>query len=104
MNKNFGVIIQGPLISFGSGGRNDNPEGFNSTNTIKQNIKIISKYIPLENIVFSGWNTDYEMESLNITKIFSKYPFKFDYLNQKRQFYTIKKGFEYLSRNSEILF
>ena len=36
MNKKFGVIIQGPIISYGSGGRNDNPEGFDSTDTIKK--------------------------------------------------------------------
>lgn len=102
MNKKFGVIIQGPIISYGSGGRNDNPEGFDSTDTIKKNIDIISKHIPINNIVFSGWSTDSGIDIENIHKIFSKDPYNFDYLNQKRQFYTIKKGFDYLSRNSEI--
>ena len=41
MEKKFGVIIQGPVFSYGSGGRNDNPEGFDSTDTIKKNIEII---------------------------------------------------------------
>ncbi len=36
MNKKFGVIIQGPIISYGSSGRNDNPDGFDSTDTIKE--------------------------------------------------------------------
>ena len=102
MNKKFGVIIQGPIISYGSGGRNDNPEGFDSTDTIKENIDRISKHIPINNIVFSGWSADCGIDIENIHKIFSKDPYKFDYLNQKRQFYTIKKGFDYLSRNSEI--
>lgn len=26
MHTKIGVIIQGPIISYGSGGRNDNPE------------------------------------------------------------------------------
>ena len=102
MHTKFGVIIQGPIISYGSGGRNDNPEGFDSTDTIKKNIEIISKHIPINNIVFSGWSTDCEMDIENIHKIFSTDPYNFDYLNQKRQFYTIKKGFDYLSREDEI--
>jgi hypothetical protein len=102
MNKKFGVIIQGPIISYGSGGRNDNPEGFDSTDTIKENIDRISKHIPINNIVFSGWSTDSGINVENIKKIFNKDPYSFDYLNQKRQFYTIKKGFDYLSHNSEI--
>ena len=102
MNKKFGVIIQGPIISYGSGGRNDNPEGFDSTDTIKENIDRISKHIPINNIVFSGWSTDSGINVENIKKIFSKDPYSFDYLNQKRQFYTIKKGFDYLSCDNEI--
>ena len=102
MEKKFGVIIQGPVISYGSGGRNDNPEGFDSTDTIKKNIEIISKYIPISNIVFSGWSSDSEINITNINKIFFTDPYNFDYLNQKRQFYTIKKGFDYLSRDNEI--
>ena len=91
MEKKFGVIIQGPVISYGSGGRNDNPEGFNSTDTIKKNIEIISKYIPISNIVFSGWSSDSGINITNVNKIYSTNPYNFDYLNQKRQFYTIKK-------------
>ncbi|MDA8652952.1 hypothetical protein N9L62_01910 [Candidatus Actinomarina sp.] len=102
MHSKFGVIIQGPIISYGSGGKNDNPEGFDSTVTIKKNIEIISKHIPINNIVFSGWSTDCGMHIKNIHKIFSTDPYNFDYLNQKRQFYTIKKGFDYLSREDEI--
>ena len=34
MKMNFGVIIQGPIVSFGSGGKNDNPEGFDSKKTL----------------------------------------------------------------------
>ena len=102
MNEKFGVIIQGPIISYGSGGRNDNPEGFDSTDTIKKNIDIISQHIPTNNIVFSGWSTDSEIKTINIPTVFSKDPYGFDYLNQKRQFYTIKKGFDYLSNNNEI--
>ncbi len=102
MNKKFGVIIQGPIISYGSGGRNDNPEGFDSTDTIKENISRISKHIPINNIVFSGWSSDSGIHVENIKKIFSKDPYSFDYLNQKRQFYTIKKGFDYLSSDNEI--
>ena len=102
MEKKFGVIIQGPVFSYGSGGRNDNPEGFDSTDTIKKNIEIVSKYIPISNIVFSGWSSDSGINITNVNKIFSTDPYNFDYLNQKRQFYTIKKGFDYLSRNNEI--
>ena len=40
MHTKFGVIIQGPIISYRSGGRNDNPEGFDSTDTIKKNIEV----------------------------------------------------------------
>ena len=102
MHTKFGVIIQGPIISYGSGGRNDNPEGFDSTDIIKKNIEIISKHIPINNIVFSGWSADCEMDIENIHKIFSTDPYNFDYLNQKRQFYTIKKGFDYLCREDGI--
>ena len=69
MHSKFGVIIQGPIISYGSGGKNDNPEGFDSTVTIKKNIEIISKHIPINNIVFSGWSTDCGMDIKNIHKI-----------------------------------
>jgi len=102
VEKKFGVIIQGPVISYGSGGRNDNPEGFDSTDTIKKNIEIISKYIPISNIVFSGWSSDSGINITNINKIYSTDPYNFDYLNQKRQFYTIKKGFDYLCIDNEI--
>ena len=102
MKKNFGVIIQGPIISYGSGGKNDNPEGFNSIKTVKENIKIITKFIPKENILFSGWDTDIEIDQLGIAEYRSNDPFRFDFLNQKRQFYTIKEGFNNLSKNKNI--
>ena len=102
MKKNFGVIIQGPLVSFGSGGRNDNPEGFNSVKTIKENLSIIKKFIPEENIILSGWDTDIDIEDLSISQHKSKDQYRFDYLNQKRQFYTINEGLSVLSSNKNI--
>jgi len=102
MKKNFGVIIQGPIISYGSGGKNDNPEGFDSRKTVKENIKTITKFIPHENILFSGWDTDIEINQLGIVQHRSNDSFRFDYLNQKRQFYTIKEGFNKLSKNKNI--
>ena len=99
MKENFGVIIQGPVHSYGSGGKNDNPEGFNSIETIKENLSTLKKFVPMENIVLSGWDTDETIEDLEITQYKSKDPYSFDYLNQKRQFYTIKKGFSLLKIN-----
>ena len=102
MKKNFGVIIQGPIVSFGSGGKNDNPEGFDSKKTIRENLLIIENFIPRENIVHSGWDTDVEIDNLEIAQHKSKDPYSFDYLNQKRQFYTIEEGFKVLSTNENI--
>ena len=102
MKTNFAVIIQGPIFSYGSGGKNDNPEGFNSVETIKENLKIIENYIPLKNVIFSGWDSDIKIDKLKITQHRSKDLFTLDYLNQKRQFYTIKEGFTALSNNKEI--
>ena len=102
MKENFGVIIQGPVHSYGSGGKNDNPEGFNSIETIKENLSTLKKFVPMENIVLSGWDTDETIEDLEITQYKSKDPYSFDYLNQKRQFYTIKKGFSLLHTNEKI--
>ena len=102
MKENFGVIIQGPVHSYGSGGKNDNPEGFNSIETIKENLSTLKKFVPMENIVLSGWDTDEKIEDLEITQYKSKDPYSFDYLNQKRQFYTIKKGFSLLHTNEKI--
>ena len=86
MENKFGVIIQGPVFSYGSGGRNDCPEGFDSTDTIKKIIEIVSKYIPISNIVFSGWSSDSGINITNVNKIFSTDLFNFDYLNQKDNF------------------
>ena len=47
------------------------------------------KFVPEENIILSGWDTDIEIEDLSISQHKSKDHYSFDYLNQKRQFHTI---------------
>ena len=58
---------------------------------LKENIDRISKHIPINNIVFSGWSTDCGIDIENIHKIFSKDPYKFDYLKSKKTILYYKK-------------
>jgi hypothetical protein len=93
-----GLIIQGPIISFGQGA-NSIKLGFNSFDTIKTNIEDIS--MKFHNSVFVVWENDYkdyDLDKLAIKKVIAKPPAKFkDLDNRKKQIIGMKAGLDYLN-------
>ena len=69
----IGVIIQGPLITFGQG-PNNSIEGFNSYYTITENIKAINRLG--FNYIISTWNANNSDELTIIKQLNDKNPGK----------------------------
>jgi hypothetical protein len=97
----WGLIIQGPTISYGQG-PNVNKEGFNSIQTIFENIK---NFIPFVNkIVISTWDQSnlnlqpYTQDDRNIFLIESITP-KNSYDNRLKQFISTYAGVNFIKNN-----
>ena len=99
---NWGLIIQGPIISFGQG-PNNVEAGFSALNSIETNI---IKFLPyVSKIVVSTW----ENSGLNFQdKYFSKVvlieniPPENDPDNRAKQFTSTYSGAKYLTLNSQV--
>ena len=97
----WGLIIQGPTISYGQG-PNVNKEGFNSFQTIFENIK---NFIPfVSKIVISTWDQSnlnfqtYTQDDRNIFLIESIPP-KNSYDNRLKQFISSYAGVNFIKKN-----
>jgi len=99
----WGLIIQGPIITFGQGGNNSN-KGFDSTNVINQNIR---NFAPLvEKIIFSTWvDSGFKYSNNKIDNFFvveNPLPCNRDPDNRKKQFYSTYAGIRFLQMNSNV--
>lgn len=100
----IGVVIQGPLITFGQG-PNNSEKGFNSFQTIIENIENIGKF--KFQYVVSTWdsNTEHEkkiidqLTNLGIRIIISKIPTVDDPDHRYKHHYGIYKGIEALDKD-----
>lgn len=97
----FGVIIQGPLISFGQGPNNSN-SGFDTLETILENVARINKYGHC--YIVSTWSPSNEQEQNiinalergNVSVIHNLPPKLFDPDNRYKQHYGVLRGTEVL--------
>ena len=99
----WGLIIQGPIITFGQGG-NNSIKGFDSTNIINENIQ---NFAPLvEKIIFSTWlDSGFKLESNSCDNFFiieNPLPCRSDPDNRKKQFYSTFAGIRFLQSNSNV--
>lgn len=100
MNIQFGLVIQGPVTTFGSG-PNNSKEGFVTDRIILENIQTFAPHV--KNIVISTWeNCEIDARQFLIeTKIIENKPvIGFDFLNQRKQFITTQAGIEWLKKNT----
>lgn len=96
----IGIIIQGPLTSYGDG-PNNSKSGFPAEPVVRQNIATLGPYV--ENIVLSTWkgSTLATILSPSQLKVIENKPLQgFDFLNQRKQFFTTYAGIEWLKHNS----
>ena len=98
----YGLIIQGPRFSMGSGPNNaQSKDGFDTLDTVKENILRLKDKVEL--VVLSTWHKS-GFEASNIgshaTLLESYPPLGFDFLNQKKQFFSMSIGANYISCNS----
>lgn len=99
---NWGLVIQGPLIGFGSG-PNNSKLGFNAEETIRENIKIFTPYV--SKIVLSTWVgsgfylTEDELKS-GVIMLESQIPNEIRPDNRLKQFTSTLAGINYLRENS----
>ena len=102
MNMKWGLVIQGPTISFGQG-PNNAENGFSAISTIEQNIKYFSPYVC--HIVISTWeNSGLTFKNIDTSKtvlIENKIPKGPDFDNRRKQFITTLEGCKFLSLNSD---
>jgi hypothetical protein len=105
MNKEIGVVIQGPLITYGQG-PNISVSGFNTLETILLNIERIQK-IGFEYVISTWEIGDYDTESHNIMNqlktrqakiLISPVPNLFDPDNRLKQKISIIRGIERLQK------
>jgi hypothetical protein len=100
VNIQFGLAIQGPVTTFGSG-PNDSKEGFATDRIILENIQTFAPYV--KNIVISTWEDsgiDAKHFPAEIKVIENKPVLGFDFLNQRKQFITTQAGVEWLKKNT----
>jgi hypothetical protein len=99
----WGLVIQGPTITFGQG-PNNSEFGFSAESTIKKNILRFSSLI--DEIVISTWeNSEIEIKDFNTSKIKlieNVVPIDCDFDNRRKQFITTLAGCRYLLGNSKV--
>jgi hypothetical protein len=97
----FGLVIQGPTISYGQGPNNFN-NGYNAIPDILENINKFNNFV--EHIVVSTWeNSGLKLSKSNkLTLIESKVPTNINDDNRYKQFFTLKKGIEILKNYEQI--
>lgn len=102
-SKKIGVIIQGPLITFGAG-PNNTPQGFNTLATILKNIKrieaqgfiaIVSTWTPKTQEELSIFES---LQAANIKTTVCAAPTAFDPDHRYKQRFGVMRGYEALDR------
>ena len=96
----FGLVIQGPVTSFGNG-PNNLKNGFATYPVIRENIEVFAPLV--DSIVLSTWEgCGITAEQLpgKVNIIENKPIDGFDFLNQKKQFLTTQSGVDWLKKNS----
>jgi hypothetical protein len=99
----YGLIIQGPRFSIGSGPNNaQSKNGFDTLETVKENIRRFKNKV--EMVVLSSWHeSGFKGSNMGSEAVLleSRLPIGFDYLNQKKQFFSLFVGASYISCNSD---
>ncbi len=102
-NIKWGIIIQGPIITYGQGGNNCK-KGYDSTDTINENIKIFSPLV--DQLVISTWiESGFSFKKNNFNNVFlieNQLPPCNDPDNRKKQFYSTQAGLIYLKKNTKV--
>ena len=101
MNMNWGLVIQGPVVSFGQG-PNNVTSGFSAREAIEANIKSFAPYVC--QIVVSTWeNSGLDFRSRfsdNVVLIENRLPVQRDHDNRIKQFVSTYEGVKFLAANS----
>ncbi len=100
-NIKFGLVIQGPVTTFGDG-PNNSKEGFLTDDCINGNIESFSSLV--EKIVISTWEgcgLSPTQSSSKVVIIENEAIHGFDFLNQRKQFFTTQSGVEWLRKNTD---
>lgn len=96
----FGLVIQGPVSSFGNG-PNNSKEGFATEGVIRQNVQAFTPFVDsivLSTLENSGLD---DQEFLSKCKLLENKPvLGFDFLNQRKQFVTTSSGVKWLKENT----
>lgn len=99
----YGLIIQGPRYSVGSGPNNaKTDEGYDALGDVLDNVARFHSHVDM--IVVSTWfDSGFEVlqNDSRIELLRSTPPSGFDYLNQTKQFYSMSVGIEFLLEHSK---
>lgn len=99
----YGLIIQGPRYSFGSGPNNARTDnGYDALGAVLDNVARFHSHVDM--IVVSTWfDSGFEVlqNDSRIELLRSTPPSGFDYLNQTKQFFSMSVGIEFLLKNSD---
>lgn len=100
---NWGLVIQGPVVSYGQG-PNNSELGFSSISTIEKNVSNFFQYVSY--IVVSTWENsglDFKFNNNNkIVLIENKTIKDCDFDNRRKQFLTTLEGCKYLHLNTDV--
>jgi hypothetical protein len=98
----WGLVIQGPLVTFGQGG-NNRESGYEATVAINENIKAFSSKVT--KIIVSTWENSGFVSDEDITNVVileNALPCGSDPDNRKKQFLSTQAGIKYLALNSNV--
>ena len=97
----IGLIIQGPISSFGNG-PNNSRGGFDAKEVVYKNINTFDSHV--DKIIVSTWKGS-GLNNLEIGQsavlLESEPILGFDFLNQRKQFFSMNAGLEWLRTNSD---
>lgn len=99
----WGLVIQGPIITFGQGGNNCE-SGYGATAAINENINAFASKVT--QIVVSTWENSGFVLANNINRnvviLENAFPCGSDPDNRKKQFVSTQAGIRYLALNSKV--
>ncbi|MEI6335427.1 MAG: hypothetical protein WCS87_12770 [Methylococcaceae bacterium] len=99
----WGLVIQGPIITFGQGGNNCE-SGYGATEAINENINAFAALV--NQIVVSTWENSgfvlVDNPALNVVVLENALPCAPDPDNRKKQFVSTQAGIKYLTLNTKV--
>lgn len=97
----FGLIIQGPIVTFGDG-PNNVEKGFDARESIRANIAAFGPHVAA--IVLSTWSNENIVDGSfdSEVKVIKSEPITdYDFGNQRKQFYSSRVGAQWLNHNTD---